>query len=87
MDHIFISNRIVRPKKYSYDVWWNAPVESVSDKNWSSKYGPVTHGQYVRDFYYSLQSILNNTGYTITNEKEFKNEIATLIYRLSDDHL
>ncbi len=86
MSNLLFSNRIIKPKKYSYDSWWNSPVQSIGN-NWNSSSGPVTHGMYVKDFYYRLHSILTSNGYTITNEKEFKNEIATLIYNLSDDHL
>ena len=34
-----------------------------------------------------MKNLLNEMGYDIDEEKEFKNEIATLIYKLSDDHL
>ena len=86
MHKLSFSNRIVKPKRYSYESWWNSPVQSTGS-NWNSRSGTITHGTYVKDFYYRLRSILIDSGYTITDEKEFKNEIATLLYNLSDDHL
>ena len=45
---------------------------------WDSDNGPMTHGQYM-NFYYKLKEIINTSGYVISDEKQFKNEIATLI--------
>jgi len=86
MSEITFSNRIVRPKKYSYDRWWNSPVEPASNQ-WQTARRRITHGDYVKDFYYKLKDIIQSEGYDIIDEKEFKSEIATLIYKLSDDHL
>ena len=85
MSDITFSNRIVRPKKHSYDYWWNAPVESTSNQ-WETEQYRITHGDYVKDFYYKLKNAIQSKGYDIIDEKEFKSEIATLIYKLSDDH-
>ena len=49
------------------------------------KTNPVTHGEYVVDFYYKLKDIINKSGYVIDNEKQFKDEISTLIYHLSNE--
>ena len=86
MSSLHFSNMIVRPKKFTYDEWWQAPVKGVNG-DWATRQFPVTHGMYVTDFYYSLHKLLVSQGYDITNEKEFKSEIATLIYNLSDDHI
>ena len=41
--------------------------------------------EYVVDFYYKLKDIINKSGYVIDNEKQFKDEISTLIYHLSNE--
>lgn len=81
-----ISNRIVRPKKYTYKTWWSNPVESTQDE-WETSYGNISHGMYVVNFYNNLRALLASEGYNIKNEKQFKSEIATFIYNLSDDHI
>lgn len=89
MSGIRISNRITKRKKKSYEEWWDAPVECVTEAGiWETNRGePVTHGMYVKDYYDRLKSLLIKQGYDITDEKGFKCEIARLIYTLSDDHL
>ena len=86
MSNLHFSNWIVRPKKFTYGEWWESPIKGASDEGMDEA-GGVTHGMYVVDFYRSLRHLLISHGYDITNEKEFKSEIATLIYNLSDDHL
>ena len=86
MNSLNFSNQITRPKKFTYDEWWKSPVKGIRGE-WMDGDVVVTHGMYVRDFYRSLRHLIISRGYDITNEKEFKSEIATLIYNLSDDHL
>jgi len=80
------TNRIVRRKKYSYEWWFDAPIQSIVNQE-ENQEDLMTHGEYVKKFYYKMKNLLNEMGYDIDEEKEFKNEIATLIYKLSDDHL
>ncbi len=88
MSGIRIVNRIPRPKKMSYKEWWNSQVLGGSCGIWEFRDGSfVTHGEYVRDFYSRLKCLLESEGYDIREEKQFKSEIAKLIYTLSDDHI
>lgn len=78
---MIISNRIVKEKNLPYGEWWRSKV-SGSDLDWKT-----THGDYIVGFYASLKSLLHSQGRDIINEKQFKREIATLIYNLSDESL
>ena len=86
MSYVMFTNRIVRCKKYSYEWWYNAPVQCIMNQD-ENQEDLITHGEYVKKFYYKMKNLLNEMGYDIDEEKEFKNGIATLIYKLSDDHL
>jgi len=83
---LYFVNRIVRPKRHSYDFWWDSPVDSYDPELWECSNGQVTHGMYVRTFYNALRDIIINKGYSIKDEKRFKNEIATFIYHLSTEY-
>ena len=80
------NNFIVKDKKFSYDKWWHNCVKSYEDDKWIYSNGEkVTHGDYVKDFYFRLKTIIERSGYSINDEKQFKNEIATFIYQLSSE--
>jgi len=80
------NNFIVKDKKLSYETWLNNNVKSYEDEKWRYLNGEnVTHGDYVKDFYYRLKRIIETSGYSIKDEKQFKNEIATFIYQLSSE--
>mgnify|MGYP005645889995 CR=1 FL=1 len=81
MNKVIIRNRIEKEKHLSYGDWWRSRVSGSGD-DWN-----ITHGDYVVEFYKSLQSLLHSQGRHIINEKQFKREIATLIYNLSDESL
>ena len=84
---LHFSNRIVPQKRHSYEYWWDSPVESHDDDLWSLSDGePITHGMYVKRFYYDLRDLLIYYGYSIENEKQFKSELATFIYHLSTEY-
>jgi hypothetical protein len=78
-----ISNFITSPRTMSFNDWLNS---SVSDYNelWTSQNGAYyTHKDFVYDFYKNIETIIFKNGYSIKDEKQFKNELATFIYRLS----
>lgn len=80
------NNFIVKDKNLSYDTWWYNCVKSYEDDKWIYSNGEtVTHGEYVKDFYFRLKTIIESSGYSINDEKQFKNEIATFIYQLSSE--
>lgn len=79
-------NLLVPKKTMSYRRWWESSIKSDNPNFWkSNKETAVTHGEYVIDFYYKLKELINESGYVIEDEKQFKDEIATLIYHLSNE--
>ena len=78
-------NLLVPKKTTSYQRWWESTVKSDNPDFWKSNKDAVTHGEYVVDFYYKLKDLINKSGYVIEDEKQFKDEIATLIYHLSNE--
>jgi hypothetical protein len=86
-DSLYFSNYIVPRKRFDYDWWWKSNVESYDDNEWIVDNEKVTHGRYVRNFYYKLKKIVNERGFTIENEKQFKRDIARFIYNLSNENL
>jgi hypothetical protein len=79
---IRISNRIVKPKTKTYKQWWNSPIDPEDSMPGNRI---TTNGQFVKDFYNDISTILNECGYQIDNEKKLKNKIVTIIYTLSND--
>lgn len=84
---LYFSNYIVPRKRFDYDWWWKAPVESYDEADWTVNDEKITHGVYIRNFYYKLKNIVNSKGFTIENEKQFKREISMFIYKLSNEEL
>ena len=78
-------NLLVPKKTMSYQRWWESTIKSDNPDFWKSNKDTVTHGEYVVDFYYKLKDLINKSGYVIEDEKQFKDEIATLIYHLSNE--
>ena len=56
------NNYIVKDKKLSYETWWNNNVKSYEDDKWRDHKGnSVTHGDYIKDFYFRLKTILESS--------------------------
>ena len=82
-----IANYITSPRKMSYADWLKSPVMDAK-KDWTFNDGEYyTHKDFIMDFYKDLVDIMHSCGYNIEDEKEFKREIATFIYRLSKESL
>ncbi len=79
---IVISNRIPRKKQIKYKEWWNTPIEPQRFTDYNT---PATNGIFVKDFYSNTLDIIKSCGYKINKKNILKNEIATIIYTLSDD--
>tara|TARA_Y100001970_G_scaffold83661_2_gene105741 strand:+ start:822 stop:1070 length:249 start_codon:yes stop_codon:yes gene_type:complete len=73
-------NHIKMIPTQSYKEWFHSPVKD-SGKDWKNN---KTHGEYIQYFYAKLTQIIRENGFNINNEKQFKSEIATFIYNLSD---
>jgi hypothetical protein len=74
-------NQITKVSSQSYQDWFHSPIED-SGENWKEN---KTHGEYIQYFYTKLKRIIQANGFNINNEKQFKREIATFIYQLSDE--
>jgi|TARA_B110000495_G_C22844594_1_gene492499 hypothetical protein len=79
------SNLIVHEKKMSFQRWCETSIKSYDPEFWISDKEPVTHQQYIVEFYYQLKELIIASGHVIEDEKQFKDEIATLIYHLSSE--
>ena len=79
-----ISNYITSPRKITFQQWLEEPVCNYTEQ--CTKFGKIyTHKNYISDYCKELLTIIYKNNYTITDEKQFKNEIATFIYRLSKE--
>lgn len=80
------NNFIVKKKRLTFDTWWNIDVKSHEPEKWIDyNKEHITHGDYVRDFYCRLKKIIIASGYSIKDEKQFKQDIAKFIYQLSSE--
>lgn len=57
-------------------------------QEWLHEYNPLNDNDpdvktKLMKYYNSILKIVEGNGYTIDNKKEFKNELASMIYRLS----
>ena len=89
-----ISNYVTSPRKMSFQSWLDAPVMEIEDRNdigYSIRTfdnGDVyTHNDFILNFIDGLIRVIHSAGYNIEYEKQFKNEIAIFIYRLSREKL
>jgi len=79
------SNMIAYPRTQSYTQWFRSPINHF-DYNPNEVQTSASHGDYIRYFYNHILSIIKDNHMNINNEKEFKKEIATFIYKLSDEN-
>lgn len=79
-----ISNYVTSPRKMSFEDWLNSPVVKedchITSLLLNREY---THKKFIQEFIMNLTKDIESRGYNIENTKQFKNEIATFIYRLS----
>jgi len=77
MDYV---NTIVRKRKGTFNDW--------QERNMKDLGGELTHSvknvEYLIYFYNEIKRLVNSGGYSITNEKEFRNKIGTLLYKISE---
>lgn len=79
-------NMISQPRTQTYTEWFSSYIfHNNYNSNDTATYN-ATHGTYIKYFYDHIIGILETNRMNITNEKEFKKEIATFIYRLSDEN-
>jgi hypothetical protein len=79
-----ISNYVTSPRKMCFEDWLNSPVTKGDCHTDSLLINQgYTHQRFIQEFIYDLNKVITSNGYNITDVKQFKNEIATHIYRLS----
>lgn len=88
-----ISNYVTSPRKMSFQSWLGSPVMEVDGQN-NIDYARTfdngdryTHNDFILHFIDGLFQVIHSAGYNIEDEKQFKNEIAIFIYRLSREKL
>ena len=75
-------NRIPYKRQLKFIEWFNSAVtDTFSDPPVGMR--KITHGEYINYFRDELVKILHNNRMNIKNEKEFKKDITTFVYRTS----
>jgi len=69
-----ISNYITDARTMSFKDWLDIPI--IDD---------YTHNDYIIHFIDGLMEVIYSSGYKIEDEKQFRNEIAVYVYRLSKE--
>jgi len=77
-------NLTVRKREITFYDWLDSPVEdlgcTIKDNNKT-----LTHSDYIKYFHSRINDILDTNDLQIHKKKEFKNELATFIYKTSDE--
>jgi len=88
-----ISNYVTSPRTMSFQSWLSSPVMEIDGQNdidyarTFNKGDMYTHNDFILNFNDDLLRVIHSAGYNIEHEKQFKNEIAIFIYRLSREKL
>uniref|UniRef100_A0A6C0C5D4 Uncharacterized protein n=1 Tax=viral metagenome TaxID=1070528 RepID=A0A6C0C5D4_9ZZZZ len=89
-----IPNYVTSPRSMSFDEWLRTPVMDSGEPGDTTYRKCVcengewyTHQDFISNFLDDLVHIIHSSGYNIENKKQFKNEIATFVYRLSREKL
>jgi len=80
MDYV---NTIVRKRNGTFNDWQERNMEDLGGEikhNNSS----VKNIEYLNYFYNEIKRLVISSGYSITNEKEFRNKIGSLLYKISE---
>jgi len=77
-------NMIPQERTQTFKQWFASPINHNNYKH--GEQSSVAHGTYIRYFYDNIRQILKTNHMNIKNEKEFRKEITTFIYRLSDEN-
>ena len=76
-------NLTVRKRQITFYEWLDSPVEDLGGIIGDAD--PTTHADYIKYFHSCINDILDDNKLQIHKKKEFKNELATFIYRTSDE--
>lgn len=88
MDKLMLTNHI-RQKTSIYQPtmkhWLRMCVKDCEGFVCDKKGKQITHDEYVDFFVDRLQNLIQKNDYRLIDEKQFKNDISTFIYTLSDN--
>jgi hypothetical protein len=88
MDKLMLTNHI-RKKTSIYQPtmkhWLGMCIKDCEGFVCDKKGKSITHGEYVNFFVNRLKIFIQKNDYQLIDEKQFKNEISTFIYTLSDN--
>ena len=76
-------NTIVRERKCTFLEWQD---KEMYDLGGEIKYRDksVKNQEYLQFFYNKIIKMIQRNGYVITNQKQLRNKIGTLIYKISE---
>ena len=80
MDYV---NTIVRKRNGTFNDWQERNMKDLGGEIKHNN-NSVKNVEYLNYFYNEIKRLIISNGYSITNEKEFRNKIATLLYKISE---
>lgn len=78
------SNITVRDRQISFYEWIDSPIKNINGVIEENK-NQASHSDYIKYFNSRIEDFLKINILKINNKKEFKNELATFVYRTSDE--
>ena len=78
-------NMLAEKRHLTYNEWLRSPVVDTLPAP-PAGMRKMSHGEYIQSFYDRLTAIIYQNGMNIKNEKAFKKEIASFVYRASGEH-
>jgi len=82
-----IANYVTSPRTMSFKSWLASPVMDADGPRMFDNGDVYTHNDFVLNFIDGLIGVIYSTGRSIEDEKQFRNEIAVYVYRLSKEKL
>jgi len=77
-------NISVRDRQISFYEWIDSPIKDINGEVEENK-NQAVHSDYIKYFNSRIEDFLKTNMLQINNKKEFKNELATFVYRTSDE--
>ena len=77
------TNTIVREKKAEFSDWQENYMRDLGGEI-KFKGRLIKNKEYLNYFYDYIRDLIISNGYTIINEKEFRNKIGSFIYKISE---
>ena len=78
-------NMLAEKRHLTYNEWLRSSVVDTLPAT-APGMRKMTHGEYIQSFYDRLTGIIRQNGMNIKNEKVFKKEIASFVYKASGEY-